>query len=394
MYNGHIHIFNSKCAPDDFLKVGIPGEFFDGLAPAIKQLLESTRGRKLIKFLLAHGKEASRIKRVIAFMDIGVEASQRKVFERIHAVYKSHDPKYFALTLNMDFMTNKPSKHVKFDTQLTEVLKLKESYQNELLVFLSCDPRHKSGNALRDWFRSYYESGNVVGIKIYPALGYFPFDPAFNELYEYAQEHKVPVLTHTTRTGVYYIGDDLRIMVPDRPLSIAPGNPIMKSIESRIAKYKASTHRKVRWNQNFCNIFTHPENYIPMIEKFPKLKLCFAHYGGGGEILNQTDQFMKDVENDPKINWHNLVREYMLKYDNVFTDISYALADEKTHPIFLKDMGDPNLSQRIFFGTDYFMEEQEDSETNVFAKYRNSFLKDPLAYKLMTEDNPKKFLWG
>jgi uncharacterized protein len=392
MYNGHIHIFNGKCAPDDFLKVGLPG-FLDGFADNIKDGLESKLGRKLIKLTLAHGKNENRIKRAISFFDIGLEASQRRVFERVHTTYKHHDPKYFALTLNMDYMSKSPSNHTRFDTQLTEVLQLKQSYPNQLLVFLSCDPRYKKGVALRDWFKKYYEEGKVVGIKLYPALGYFPFDPGLYELYEYANQYKIPVLTHTTRTGVFYLSEDVRQLVGVKPLSFDPANPIMTQIYSRIDKYNASKNKKVKRNQHYCNIFTHPDNYVPMIEKFPNLKLCYAHYGGEGEILDKTEDFMLEVENNRSVNWHKLIREYMLKYNNVYTDISYTLANVDTHKRFIEDMKDPKLQQRIFFGTDYFMEEREDSEENVFANFRNSFLPYPNEYKLMTETTPFNFLY-
>jgi len=343
---------------------------------------------------LAHGKNESRIKRALSFFDIGLEASQRRIFERLHTTYKQHDPKYFALTLNMDFMSTAPSNHTRYDTQLTEVFQLKQSYPNELLVFLSCDPRYKKGAALRDWFKKYYEDGKVVGIKLYPSLGFFPFDPRMAELYEYANQHHVPILTHTTRTGVFYLSDDVKQLVGNRPATFDGNNPIMAQIYSRIDKYNASKNRKVKRNANYCNIFTHPDNYIPIIEKFPNLKLCFAHYGGENEILDKTKDYMLEVENNRSVNWHKLIREYMLKYDNIYTDISYALHNTDTHKRFIEDMQHAKLSTRIFFGTDFFMEEQEDSEENVFTNFRKSFLPYPDAYKKMTETTPFEFLYG
>lgn len=394
MYNGHIHIFNSKCAPDDFLKVGIPGEKFDGLADNIKSALETRLGRFVLRRLAGKGDKAGKISRLLTFFDIGVEASQRKVFERIHATYSGYNPRYFVLTLNMDYMSDEPSMHANFETQLKEVFQLKQTYPNELQVFLCCDPRYKKGKELRDWFRSYYMDGKVVGIKLYPALGYFPFDPAFDELFQFASENAVPVLTHTTRTGVFYIGKNVREYVGVKPASFWPDHPIMPSIYKRIENYRASTHKKIIMNDKYCNLYTHPENYIPMIEKFPGLKLCFAHYGGTKEILRQTDSYMLQVENDTTINWNDLIRTYIRSYPNVYTDISYSLADKDTYRVFKADMQDQVLKQKIIFGTDYFMEEQEKSEKLVFAEFREAFLSDPEAYRLLTESNPHHYLYG
>lgn len=392
LYNGHIHVFNSHCVPDDFLKVGIPGARFDGLADNIKNGLETKLGRKLVKWSLAHGQRKGKVKRLLTFFDIGIEASQRRVFERLHEVYKGHNPVYFLLTLNMDHMTDEVSSHANFETQLQEVFFLKATYPKELQVFLSCDPRYKQGNALRDWFANHYESGRVAGIKLYPALGFFPFDPAMEALYAYANQHKIPILTHTTRTGAFYLGKGVRELVGTRPASFDPQHQVMEKIYARIDRYRKSNERKLKLNDFYCNIFSHPENYLPVLDHFPDLKLCLAHYGGTNEILGKTANFMQNLEEDKSKTWTDHIRSMMLRYDNLYTDISYSLAEKETHAVFKKDMRDPKLSERIFFGTDYFMEEQEKSEQLVFKEFRDSFINENEMYLKMTQANPKRFL--
>lgn len=387
MYNGHIHIFNSRCTPDDFLKLGIPGKRLDGFANAIKIFMESKRGRRLLKFVLSNRRIP-----LVQFLDIGVEASQRKVFERLNAVYSGYSAKYFVLTLNMDYMTNSPSGHASYETQLAEVMQLKQTYPNELLVFLSCDPRHKQGKELRDWFKSYYESGKVVGIKLYPALGYFPFDPRLVELYEYADQYKVPMLTHTTREGAFYIGNNVRTITGTQPDCFDSDQEFNKRVRERIQKFNSSTHKKLQLNDHYCNIFSHPENYLPILKRFKNLKLCFAHYGGTSEILRLTDDFMLATELEQTTNWTDLIREYIRTYDNVYSDISYSLADVETHEEFIRDMEDEKIRKRLFFGTDYFMEERKKPEAQVFADFRTSFLGNPEYYRALTIENPERFI--
>ncbi len=393
LYNGHIHVFNSNFTPDDFLKVGLPGKSFDFLAEKIKNGLETEFGRRTLKFLLARGHRNNKVKRILTFFDIGIEASQRRVFDRIHQTYRGYNPRYFVLTVNMDYMTDALSTHSNFDTQLQEVFQVKSSFPDEFLLFICCDPRYLRGAALRDWFAKHYESGKAVGIKLYPPLGFFPFDKGLDELYAYANEKNIPIITHTTRTGAFYIGNRVKELAGISPQSLNYENKVMDPIYARIKRYYDSKDSKVQLNDFYCNVFSHPENYIPILEKYKNLKICFAHYGGVKEILGQTYPFMKKLENDPNKTWTDLIREMILNYKNVYTDISYSLADPNALKFFLPESEKEKIKDRIIFGTDYFMEEQEDSESNVFANYRNKFIASD-SYTRMTITNPHTFVFG
>ena len=52
-----------------------------------------------------------------------------------------------------------------------------------------------------------YIDGGCAGIKIYPALGYYPFDVDLLALWLYCQQENIPITTHCSIGPVFYRGD-------------------------------------------------------------------------------------------------------------------------------------------------------------------------------------------
>jgi uncharacterized protein len=424
--NTHLHVFNSACAPDRFLMI-IPIPFLRKYPAKIKWLLETPAGRFIINNWYRLTEKQSTVKRkklakYLSFLDVGTNATQQQVFETALAVGTKYDSsvRLVGLTLNMDYMDSQPSQHqVTYETQLEQVKAVKRYYPTNFFPFLGIDPRHKSGIDLVNWAKPYFESGVTdrsgkvypyfCGIKLYPALGFFPFDPRLDDLYAYAEKNHLPVITHCTRSGSQYVGGQIESLISRKPpILLAPGKPASikarDNIYMRIQRYyddKAWIKNNNRGENDFaCDLFGHPENYIPVMEKFPDLKICLAHMGGSDEIYCEDPKHfaeLKTIWAADGFNWFDKITDMMKEYPNLYTDISYTVADFDNEKILARvlslfhlfDKDGMALGNRALFGTDFFMTEQEKSESELYALAQgklNSW------FDLLVRNNPQKFL--
>ena len=371
--NAHTHIFNGKFAPDYFFKVALP-KWLHGWAEEIKALLEGKRMRWLIRGLSrASGK--SNMQRYLNFMETGMEESQGDVFAKLRNAYIAlgRDTRYIALTLNMDHMGPNASNHARIEDQLKEMEELRRDHPDHLFPFVCVDPRHKQGKALVDWVEPMIKDLRFFGIKMYPALGFFPCDPRLTELYAWAATNQVPIMTHCTRAGVFYTGR-LREVVPnDTAPCLATDDtnttfdPALVEINKRVEKYMRDEFTSGKGQSKYgCNLFLNPRNYIPVLNRFKNLKVCFAHFGGDDEIMGVKQKLTgKGIDND---NFHTLIKNLMAAYPNVYTDISYTLFNTKNEvydPI-IASIDSEAIGKRVLFGTDYYMTLQEDTEVNLW----------------------------
>ena len=408
--NAHIHVFDARCAPDRFFLV-LPVGLVRLIARPLKSFLMSEAGTALINRLAKwtstlHDK--GKISRFLAFTKIGAGRSQDEVYQMALKVGKQYDAsiRLIGLTLNMDHMDSEPSNPLSYKnylTQLEEIRNIKKHSPKHFFPFLCIDPRHKTGADLRDWVRDQLTDGfehkgklypYFYGLKIYPALGFFPFDPALEEVYAYAEEYGIPIMTHCTRGGSQYIGKYIQQLIPKEPAVMQLSTPeaitAFVEITKRIDDYYGKgwiKNNSFGNNDRACDLFTHPQNYIPVLEKFPKLKICIAHMGGEGEFYKddklarwwewQEDKArgfgdLIEIREVDKIPWVDRLEEMMKTYPSLFTDISYTVSylGKKDKVILnrlaefadLKDKSGQSLGHRILFGTDCFMTEQEKKE--------------------------------
>ncbi len=419
--NTHIHIFNTDCAPERFFRI-LSTPWLNPVAGLTKALLDSPSGRKAIGFFYTFAQKTSQKKwaRLVSFIHAGSRNSQLEIFRMALEAGRLHDPsiRLVGLTLNMDFMDSKKSIRKSFETQLEEVRDIKRYYPDQFFPFLGIDPRHKSGMELKEWAEENLSSGFLragkpypyfYGFKIYPAQGFFPFDPRLEEFYAYAEAYDLPVTTHCTRSGSTYIGNDIEAFLPKRPRMILPqGNPAAEmareAIYARIQRYYAAQkvkNNRFGLNGAACDLFSHPQNYVPVLEAFPKLKLCLAHMGGSSEFLDQpeSEEVKQLRELEDKRKWLDHIRDMMKIYPRLFADISYTLSDFDKAEIldalipFLeeKDREGNLLGKRILFGTDFFMTEQEKKEKSTYAALLENERLAPWLSDF-TRDNPAAYL--
>jgi len=439
--NTHMHVFNAQCVPGNFLRV-IPKRFLRRIAPQLLKLIDTAMGRWIIKNMAKQGSRKNPAQRTmtdkyVSFLNVGLQNTQRAVFEMERDTVKSVDANFrmLVLTMNMDYM-DESLPPMGFNTQIEDVKGIKRYYPEECYAMYGVDPRHLSGESGLQLLRTQMETGTnyngvyypyFVGLKLYPALGYFPFDSRLLQIYAYAEKNLLPVMTHCTRVGSQYIGRSISSLIPKNigmvypinvPLTGADADTDLAartSIQNRIDKYYKKEwikDNKLGENDDACDLFGHPENYVPLLLRFPNLKICLAHMGGSYEIDTTHDNArMKEVRNeaDP-IPWFDRISAMMQQYPNLYTDVSYTLSSfdptgeskdvviRRTLALMKQvDKNGVELAYRVLFGTDFFMTEQEMRESELIMLAKNQLAgqhtsKGEDYWELMTKTNPQRYL--
>jgi predicted TIM-barrel fold metal-dependent hydrolase len=412
--NCHTHCFTINHVPDDFAR-GI--FFFHKLLPirwikkhgTIRWILKQLNKQWVISLLKKISpttvKTLDRLRSFASFYEV---ESQQQMIDLLRGYYPSNT-KFVLLTMDMEFMAGgKPI--VLFKEQLDELAQIKSlpEYKDILYPFVFADPRRANVTSI---VKQRIESGAFTGIKIYPALGYFPFDKRLKEVYEYEIEKDLPIITHCIRGAVYNRGSMKDIFRNQKTHPIATSQPFVND-------------RKNHFTANF----THPLNYECLLNKdilrkhwnddkidLSKLKMCLGHFGGNDEWMNYLCDPWLPVEgsgNNPldiehpwfnvverqeiksrAYSWFSVACELMNQYDNVYADISYTLSDDRIFPLLklmLTSSHYEKISNKILFGTDFYVVSKAGAEREMSIKLRG-YLGDQL-FKKIAAENPKRFL--
>jgi uncharacterized protein len=407
--NIHSHIFTVGHAPDFFLQTVIPDR---DMAEIVQRLLQKRGTRTFMQALkfFFWGHKRGLLEKYINFIEIGVSSTQEEIFQTISNSYKKYGD-YGIVTLAQVLDTldleDRESTHKNVKTQVQEILEIKRNaaYQHHILPFLPVDPRTPYTLSVTDWLEKYINAdAGFCGIKIYPGVGFYPFDARLAPVWEWAQENQIPVMTHCTRVGSFYLGSQASILsgggfhVP----SLNPDSPYMPLNINRV-RLTLGNSSILKKNGIWCNVFGNPTCYDPVLEKYPDLKICFAHLGGSTEIIrSKTNEPLRGypielVDN----NWYTEVVRLMKTYRNVYSDISYTLANKDAMKYVAEDFRDNGvkdefgipLINKLMYGTDFYMTQQETEGTE--ALLQGSFTRtfeDAAIVNLMAYDNPARFL--
>jgi predicted TIM-barrel fold metal-dependent hydrolase len=346
IYNTHIHIFNLECIPNKFIKHG----FMRAMSNNRVSLL-FVRGLDGV-----FGSDADFLSRQANFLKYNIEDWQENIFYKVKDIYPE-GTKFVVLTLDMDYMGAGIAPR-DFIAQVTEIVNLKRIHANTMLPFISIDPRRGTANDNETFVKKYIENHGFSGIKLYPPLGFFPFDERLDKVYAYAEKNNVPIITHCSKDGgIYYKGEvEVGWLNPGHGFSF-------KNEKMNV----------------FRNNFMQPLNYEPVLKKYPDLKLCLAHFGGSEEV----------IKND-KDSWAGQIKALMSMYKNVYTDISFTLYNEKAFPFMDADIKNEIYGNRILFGTDFYMTERQKREKVLKDTFR-FYIGEP-AFEKIAYTNSKIFL--
>lgn len=323
MYNCHTHLFSIAHVPVNFLPWPVK---------ILADHLVTSGTVKLLEKLQMKGL-AYRLRRFVVFKKIGELGDQKDIFKHLMGFYPEN-AKFVVLSMDMAFMAAGKTPE-SFENQLNTLAELKQEYQDQIIPFVFAHPERKD---LLNIIQDRINKDQFGGIKLYPALGYFPSDDRLDRVFAWAETHQIPVMTHCARGGVYFKGQ----LTDERRTDPADGTCYPKAP-----------------NRIFTDQYSNPDRYELLLTKYPKLKLCFAHYGGDSEWDKYLDA---SWEKGAKDSWYYKINELIRTHDNVYTDISYTLFSAKYYGLLKVSLQDPKLRTKILFGTDYYMQEQETSE--------------------------------
>ncbi|MDC7247862.1 MAG: amidohydrolase family protein [Sphaerochaetaceae bacterium] len=271
-----------------------------------------------------------------------------------------------------------------FDRQIKEMQILKKIYGENLLPFLAVDPRRKN---IAEIIKDQVGPGKTFhGIKLYTPNGYSPTDPRLFDddqhfingisLYSYCSKHNIPVLAHCSNRGFATFARDIQIWgdiyVKDNPEDDAGrlennSEPTWKSFNHYL--FEGGFSKSVAERAQALN---HPLIWDKVLDNYKDLKLCLAHFGG------ESDE------------WRNQIVVLMKKHKNLYTDLSCHIDRKRLKRIYEEIMSDQDISDRIFYGSDYFLNMLNDIEFSKYYKNFKGVFKSDFAR--ISRENPERFL--
>jgi uncharacterized protein len=356
--NCHVHTFTEAHTPDRYL-------------PWPVQSLVRLPGIRRIFFWLARvfdPRRKSRLGRYAQIVETSYKKTQVEVFEIVRGFYPE-GTRFVVLPMDMTKM-NAGGVRVGIEQQHVEVEELRRAYPEGLVVpFAAVDPRHDG--IVETTIRLLEEHG-FRGIKLYPPTGYHPFDRRLWPLYDYAEAHGVPVLTHTSRpAAVQFRGDPTREMLTD---------PVTGEV-LKLGRHELLTR------------FTDPDAYVPLLQRHPQLRLCLAHFGGEGDWNRYLDRPWHSGSGQEK-SWLAKILDLLRsgEYPGLWTDVSYTLYANDEHVYLLEVLlSDPKVAARVLFGSDFYVVENAELEERRRSVRIRSVLGEEL-FDTIARENPRRFL--
>jgi uncharacterized protein len=362
IYNCHTHIFTAAHVPSQVLPFG-----------AVEWLQNESSARRLrevLKFIdpfasfvyrtVGDPSRSGMLSRFGAMLELSDCKTQEQVFERLVLQYPT-GTRFVLLSIDMDFM-GAGSALKPFLQQIEELAVLKKIYKETFIPFIGVDPRREN---ILELVQEYIEQHGFGGIKLYPSLGFFPGDPSLYPVYNYATKNNIPIITHCSKGGLSFHGK--------------PQHSVNLEGEAIFGKN----------NAEFAQNYTCPRAYEMLLKKFPKLKLCFAHFGGDAEWRTYLRDHQRRLP-PAKQSWGAQVMNLMYKYENVWTDVSYMAASRDLHPLLKVLINDPKIGGKILFGSDFFVVRAESSEREFSIRLRGALGEDD--FWKIADVNSKRFL--
>ena len=412
-FNAHTHIFTLKHVPDEFAK----GYFsILGMTVSLSWLRKIGALQWLIKSVQNFTGNTDKIEmaeRMINLVKHGGGAdSHEKTQEDIFREMKGYYPKgtgFIVLPMDMEYMDagKVPESYMKQIEQLEE-LKNKEEFKNILFPFIFADARRiREKPEYLEVMKSKLKSAKFSGVKMYPALGYWPTDLTMKPVYDFCLQYDVPIMTHCVAGVVHYRG------------------------KKEFHQHPVATHISLEGEKakDFCVHFSNPLNFhflmepsivskhwnLPesSLESYRNLKVCLAHFGGSEEWKKylqlpwnparddqgdsmypslETKNWNYSLQNPEKYySWFSTIKDMIHKYPNLYSDISFMLYDKDIWPLLkLLLETDEKLRKRILFGTDFYVVAQKGSERELSIGVRE-FIGDVL-FEQIASTNVKEYL--
>ena len=436
--------------------------FFKNLRNWITKLvwnsIKKRLGKDLVEFML-------RYRNILFFAGY---SNTKGIFNKLKNQYP---PKTKFVVLPMDMAFMKAGKVERpYTEQMEQLLKIKRQNPNDIYPFLFAHPErmdskvkgkpHFSGflnkqgkYELNDsLIKDYFDKG-CCGVKIYPALGYYPFNEKLLPLWLYCAQYNIPITTHCSVGPIFYRGSlkELAKHSKNKDKRGIDRHPVFDEIVGKNKEGKniiEPLRLPLYKNRIFQRNFTHPLNYVCLLhEPFLKkvldyhanpdlnklfgydiedkeklldrnlsdLKINLAHYGGS----ENWDEFLKKDRYDEAnaiirypskgldltnrlnnntilhsmwhyVDWFSIISSMILSFENVYTDISYTVHDIKYLNLLSEIMDNNKIGERILFGTDFYVVSNHKSEKQYWIDMQNTLGTEK--WNKLARTNPKTFL--
>lgn len=350
-YNTHIHTFKHEDVPEKFLPLRL-----------VRYLAKNKHAKRLVWFLnkVIPFSDKDLLSRYARFLEIGKFKSQEAIFKECQKFYPK-DTRFVILPMDMQYMKagKVPREYIK---QIEELGTLAKTDSN-VIPFFAVDPRREG---VFDLLKESVKKWKIKGIKLYTPLGYFPFNKNLYPIYEFCQKNKLSVISHCSPYNlVHFRGSkqELELLLEDAKY------PILNAGKSK---------------KLLCANFAYPGNYRPVLEDFPDLKICLAHFGSG----SYWEEFLDHPGREG--NWFKIIREMIDKYDNLYTDLSFTMNNRELYPLIKILFENNKLAKRVLFGSDYYMVETEATERRFGLDFR-AFIGEKY-FNQIARENPESFL--
>ena len=278
---------------------------------------------------------------ILDFVLVGTQPSVRQVTETVMKQLGSGRDRDGLITLTMDITKGGDADEAQFLKLLADTSQTVLSYPGRIFPFVAVNPRRDRHFAIME--RALNSQG-FVGVKIYPCLGFLPTSSAMDQVYAYCQQRSVPVLMHCNEGGFYRSPGD----IPN------------------------------------CN----PAHWRDILDRFPDLKICFGHFGGGDHLTERPVTAGS---------WTETIIQLMREYPNAYADISYHAGpmdggDAEAHYFAnLKELiNDPETRDHVLFGTDFFLVRHRLREKSFWQFFEGRLTK--AEFKRIAEQNPRRYL--
>lgn len=238
-----------------------------------------------------------------------------------------------------------------FRQQIRSTSDLVLAYPGRLLPFVKVNPLRPDHFEL---MRDALENQGFWGVKLYPSLGYPVVSDALFRVYAYCEERRIPVMSHCNARGFRKSADTGRL--------------------------------------------ASPEPWRSVLTQFPKLKVCFGHFGGDENLIQDTI---------PADSWTRKILDLMVEFGaaGVYADLACHTdamvgnaqlgIDAKTaRRNYIRNVGGLLEShparKRLLFGTDFWLVRQVTGDADYWKFFAKAFT--PGQFQLLATANPVEYL--
>ena len=392
--------------------------------------------------------------RYLKIIDFSKNGKMGYIYKNLKQQYPPGS-KFVVLPMDMEFMAAGQVAEP-YLVQMDELMKLKSNNKESLHPFVFVDPRRIETQDPNTPFFDYdgsnpekielnpcklkeYLEGGACGIKIYPALGYYPFDKNLLSLWLFCAQNDIPITTHCSVGPIFYRGKKKKAW--DR-------HPVFEEVISGSLDKGTAVLERLRLiqvhNKDFQANFTHPLNYCCLLmphflkqllddyadERLNKLfgyangslernlktlKINLAHYGGAEhwdtflerERYHTTNEVVfgpavaLNLQNELKqpgnfyqhwhySDWFSLISSMLIEFDNVYSDISYTSHDNQYLNLLSEIMNHRKINERVLFGTDFYVVSNHKTEKAFWIDMRNQLA--PEKWQKLAQENPNRFV--